>query len=206
MDEVVNKNKHHFELMILVVIFIVFFGIGLFLLNQKGGKNSEKKSETTTEKDQNSLKEMKESPEDTTSPRMTLETAEDVKMYEKGERIDLVLKGNSKGEDINGFDVLVGFDSTNMEMIETKPASKTFQIFTFPNQGYVSVTAAKLLDIKQPSAFDNTDILTLSFKAKKAGIYTFSIEKQKGNERTKFVNSSAKILVPLLNSIEVEVR
>lgn len=84
MEEVVKKNKHHFELMILVVIFIVFFGIGLFLLTQKGGQNGEKKTEKTkNEEGETSLKEMKEFHEDTTSPRMTLETVEDVKMFEK---------------------------------------------------------------------------------------------------------------------------
>lgn len=193
MRSIIKRHRHHFELMVMLVIFIVFFGLSMYLLS---GGTFDQGVRSQGIMDYGSSQ----------GPSMMIKTATGMTDFSVGDEIELVVTGDSKGVDINGFDVLLGYDTDNVEMLEVLPVRKDYQAFTFPNDRYVSVTVTKLLESQMPGIFGNEDMLQFKVKANRPGTYDFRLMEQQGNEKTKMVDTSTGILVPSLNTVSVTVR
>lgn len=194
-----EQHKHHVMNLVMVVVFIVFFGIGMYLLTQRGSnfgpntKASKPAEEQMSEQNEN-------------MPVMTLMTADGGTSYSVGDTIDLKVTGDSKGADINGFDVLIGYDPAKMEVVSVQSAKPEFQLFKFPNPTYVSLTATKLLTINSATVFTGDSLVDIKMRAKKAGTNEVQLLSTQGRERTKMVDNQASIMIPSLNSVTLEVK
>lgn len=191
-----GKHKHHAELLVMVVIFIVFFGVGMYLLGQQPG---------APVKDQKKMGEAQDNNMMETPTGAWYKVVADVGEHNTGDTMTLTLKGNSNGAAIEGYDVLFPYDS-RVEVLDVKSVTKDFQAYTFRNPGYLSITSTKLLTVKEPSVFANEDLLSIKVKVNQPGTYTFGVAEQKGKEKSKMVDNKATIIKPSVVSVTVAVK
>ena len=191
-----GKHKHHVELLVMLVIFIVFFGVGMLLLGQQPASKKMNDEGVT-----NNAKDMTQK----TPAGAWYKVVADPGEHNVGDTINLVVKGDSNNAAIEGYDVLFPYDP-RVEIVDVKSITKDFQAYTFRNPGYLSITSTKLLTVKEPSIFDNEDLLTISVKVNQPGTYTFGVAVEKGKEKSKMVDSTATIIKPSVVSTTVKVK
>jgi len=191
-----GKHKHHAELLVMLVIFIVFFGVGMFLLGQQPASKKMNDGGVTSNGEDMTQK---------TPTGAWYKVVADPGEYNVGDTINLVVKGDCNNAPIEGYDVLFPYDP-RVEVVDVKSITKDFQAYTFRNPGYLSITSTKLLTVKEPSVFANEDLLTISVKVNQPGTYTFGVAEEKGKEKSKMVDSTATIIKPSVVSTTVTVK
>ncbi len=200
MEQLIRRNKHHIEIIVMIAIFIVFLGIGMFLLTQKGFNSAT--PDKAMEK-QEPVEEQSMTGEQQSGAMMKLQTMNGSTSYKVGDMVDVVVSGDSNGKDISGFDTLLSYDPAVFEVVQVKPVMKEFQVFTFKNPGYVSMTSTKLLTVQTPTVFTNAELIDVTLKAKAAGSTTVAIKANEGKEKTKMVDNEANIIMPGVGSLDL---
>ncbi len=161
----------------MVVVFIVFFGLGMFLLSQKSDPNTIQTSADVMENVERN--------------ELSLHTQDGSMEYNVGDTVAVVVNGESSGHDINGFDILLSYNPEVAEFIDVNPGLPQFQVFAFTNPTYVAVTGTKLLTVSSSTVFAGDAMVTARFRLKAPGTAHFQINEQVENEHSKLVDMQA---------------
>lgn len=137
---------------------------------------------------------------------MTLMTKDELRRYKVGSPINLVVIGDSEGEDIVGFDVILNYDKTAFTLGSISTPLTQFQTFKNEKETLV-VTAIQSPNVENREILSKSTILNITFIPKEVGNYTFTIVPRAGNETTKFVNSqkNPKPIYPKTSELKIEI-
>jgi hypothetical protein len=122
------------------------------------------------------------------------------------ETFTIQLKADSQGADVNGYDLLLPYDKSSLEIVSVKSLLPTFQIYQFDRTSYYSITGIKLLSAKGATVFNKEPILEFTLKGKKKGVYSVEIMPERGKEMSKFVDKDVKIIKPQFQPVIVEIQ
>ncbi|MFN4213060.1 MAG: hypothetical protein ACK4FL_03830 [Microgenomates group bacterium] len=191
-------NKKIF-LAVLVSFFALFIIItGVFLLTKKGKK-------TQLERLTTSSPIISPTTAVSTKGFLKLTEASGLTSFSLNQPVTLQVLADSAGEEIVGFDVLVGYDSTAFDFIKASSLLADFKVYFYKREGYVILTMIKSLKSKTPSVFRETPVLTFNFLPKKRGRFSFEIKEKIGRETTGLVNNKTKKITPRLDQLTVEI-
>lgn len=200
------KNKNKIFIYFLVVFFAVFIGTSIFLIisNQKNPPKNQPQQASATY----SIKEGKLNIPTSIPSRGLINlklTDTNVSNFVNGNLINFTLTGDSDGEDVTAFDVLINFDPLAFDFVSAQSTLPSFKIYSFVKNNRLTLTVVKTSLDKIPTVFKETSLANLVFKSKKTGRYNFGILPSSGQETTKFVNTKTEIIYPSINSINVTV-
>ncbi len=183
MYKLIYKNRQHFSIILYIVVFVVCFALMFALLGSR-------KTGLFTKGDE--VKSF--SPENVAS--MTLVDEGGKQSYQVGDQVVLKLKANSLGAEITGYDALFSYDPNALEVVSVSSVKETVDIYPHPNADYVSVTGVKRITESSQLIFHNDDLVSFVVRVKKPGVTMVSLVAQKGNERTKMVDTNTNIIIP----------
>lgn len=143
---------------------------------------------------------------DATKPALSFTSVDNMASYKVGDEITVRIKANSQGADVNGYDLLFPYDKSMFDILSTKSAIDTFQIFAHDREDYYAVTGLKLLSVTDPTPFTDTEILEMKIKPKKAGVIYLEVLPERGKETSKFVDKDIKIIQPQIQPIKLEIK
>lgn len=202
MDNTQGNNKIYIYL--LIVFFAVFVGTGIFLMvsNKKISPKQEAVSTSTIKQEKMIIP--------TAAPTrgfINLQLANNLNInnFVKGDLINLELLGDSDGENITGFDVLINYDPLTFDFIKAESKLSAFKVYSFIKNNRLTLTVVKTSQDKTPTVFKGSSIVDLAFKSKKSGNFTFAILPLFGKESTKFVNDKTEVIYPATNEIKVTI-
>ncbi len=186
MYKLIQKNRQHFSIILYIVVFIVCFALIFALMSGRKSLPFIKGSETPANM--------------TDTPWMTLSVDESKPYYQVGDQIVVKLKADSLGAEITGYDSLISFDPTATEIVSVSSVKEMVDIYPHSNKDYISVTGVKRITESSQLIFHDDELISLVIKTKKPGNASISILPQKGNERTKMVDTSTNIIIPQVGS------
>lgn len=102
------------------------------------------------------------------------------KKYRVGNTVKVLIKADSKGEDVQGYDVVLLY-SGKAKFLEVKNLLPDFEMYVSDDRQKVSVTSPKKLTGTSTNVFKSTDVLEFSFKLNEPGVTSFTIESKKGS-------------------------
>lgn len=183
MKHFIRNNRIHFNIILLIVVFIVCFGLAAYIMQSGSLKNSSLFSPgvKTVTIDEN-------------KPYMKLSA--DGASYSAGQTIMLNVLAGSQNLDVNGFDLLFSYDDKAVEVVKITSGLETYDIFPYYNTGYVSITGTKKLSVNTATSLNNTPIVVIEVRPKQSGQFSFSIDAERGKEKTKMVDNQARIVIP----------
>ncbi|MDO9028772.1 MAG: hypothetical protein Q7U68_07975 [Candidatus Roizmanbacteria bacterium] len=203
MDNIQGKNKIFTYL--LVVFFAIFIGTGIFLLiaNKKTFSPNEQAASTSIIKEEKMII-------PTAAPtrgfiNLQLDNNLNIDNFVKGDLINLELLGDSDGENITGFDVLINYDPLTFDFIKAESKLSAFKVYSFIKNNRLTLTVVKTSQDKALTVFKGSSIVSLVFKSKKSGNFTFAILSSFGKETTKFVNDKTEVIYSATNEIKVTI-
>lgn len=123
-----------------------------------------------------------------------------------GEEITVTIQAFSGGKDISGYDILLGIDPAQFEVVSINSVSADFQIQTFDRGIYQAVTGYKNLQVQAPSIFESTPMLSLTLKPKISGAGLVTILGTKDQERTQLIDADVNVIEPQVGSATVMVQ
>lgn len=187
MKKALEYYMPHFKIVLYIVVFIVCFGLALLLFSI-GTRN---KITLPVGNMQNYQAGMVNS-----AAWMKISKVGNMSSYSVGQDIELIVHADSDNNPITGYDVLFLYDPASLSVVKVSSADETFDVFTFNNANYASVTGTKKLSINSQATFANSPLLSITVRAKKAGMTPVVIAPQLGPERTKMVDNKAEIIFP----------
>ncbi len=187
MKKLFSYYQPHFKIIIYIVVFIVCFGLAILLFSS----GSQKKATLPGLSGQN----VQISPD--ASDGLMLLSSKQVN-YRVGQEFEITVSADSSGRMVNGYDLLFLYDPAVISVVRVDSVDPTFDVFTFNNPNFVSVTGTKKLLVSAETAFTNTRILTITLRGNKAGVSPVVIAPQLGREKTKMVDNAAQIMYPRL--------
>jgi hypothetical protein len=205
--------------MIVVTVFVVLLGIIGFIFFQRfqsgsasGNTNTQQGAVATqgiTSPSQvggNGSSPVAAGTFDETKPWMQVAPETGRTTYTQGEDILLEVRGFAENRDINGFDILLAHDPTDMEVVSIQVTQPEFQKFQLNKRGHITITGIKRTNVTTPVIVNNTSLIKLTIRAKKKGPLEVSILPSKNKERTKFVDSNVQVILPQLKSLKLEIQ
>jgi len=123
----------------------------------------------------------------------------------KNGNVVLAVKADSNGQNISGFDLLIGYDNDAFNLVKASPQKTQFAIYPYQRNGYLAITGTKMINVNETTIFKEDEVIELVFQAKSGGRHTFSLEPAIGRETTKMVDGKANILNVQTNEITVDV-
>lgn len=100
--------------------------------------------------------------------------------YRVGNTVKVRIKADSKGEDVQGYDVVLLY-SEKAKFLDVKSLLPDFETYVSQDAQKVSVTSPKKLTGTSTNIFKNTDVLEFSFRLNEPGVTSFTIESKKGS-------------------------
>ena len=190
MQKAFEYYKPHFKIILYIVVFIVCFGLAILLLSQGSSRviNLPFKGQP--------MAQISQAPSNGT--HMDLMSASGLTTFQANQDIELVVNADSNNIAVTGYDLLFLYDPASISVVKVTSTDPIFDVFTFNNTGYVSVTGTKKLSVNTPSIFAKSNILSITVRAKKSGKTPVLIAPQLGRERTKLVDDKAQIVAPQL--------
>lgn len=200
-----NKNNK-VMIYLLVVFFALFVGTSIFLLvNNKSQTSSEKEIETTpTSVEEQEASAVSFEEEKQGSLDLTIDT--ETTSFPINKEITVGLKAGSMEKNIVGYDVVIVYDSSAFEFVKATSLLADFNIYTYKNDGYLSLLGTKIPQSKTPSVFNETKIVNLVFKPLKAGQFDLSLKTSFDKDKTDLITNETEVLVPALNELNIEVK
>jgi ferredoxin-fold anticodon binding domain-containing protein len=156
----IEELKEHKSLLIaLIVVLLLAAGGIMFLQGTRKGTSIQtgKKNSVTP------------SSNEVVKGRLSIEPMTGRQIYEVGESITLLLRGNSDGKDAVGFDAAVKVNQDVMTFSQVKSLLTTFETFSNVNAERVYIGGIRKLDSKNATVLDNTDLAEVTFKARSEG-------------------------------------
>lgn len=123
-----------------------------------------------------------------------------------GEEITVTIQAFSGGKDISGYDILLGLDPAQFELVGINSASADFQIQTFDRGMYHAITGYKNLQVQTPSIFDGTPLLSVTLKPKTSGAGLVTILGTKDQEKTQLIDADVNVIEPQVGSANVVIQ
>jgi len=123
-----------------------------------------------------------------------------------GQPFSLILLADSNGKKITGFDALIGYDKTALELINATALKEDFKVSSFDNIAGKTVNGARKIQYNQPVVFSNTELMELNFKPLKIGVFSVNIVDKINKETTQMVDTDNKIIYPGAFSFSVNIQ
>jgi hypothetical protein len=206
----VNQTEEHKKkpfpkafLILGVVVIVLIFGV-VWLLNNRGGgistaQNRGEAAGAGGMADRGPIPTV-----DPSSSYLTFATAETV--VPVNQEIKLMIKANSQGVDVSGYDLLIPYDKNMFKIKGAVSKQEAFQIYQFDRGDYYSITGIKLLNVTDPTPFADSDIIELTIVPKQKGALYIEVISEKGKETSKFVDSEVKVIKPQFQPIKLEIQ
>lgn len=194
MEEQEEKKKFPPTLAILLIVLLVVLVLFLYVNRQK--LNNQASLETAQKV---------ENPSPTQIPTSLILTAEKPSFI-AGQSVVLTVKADSHAEDVVGFDLLVTYDQGALSFVKAQAVDAAFSLYPRTASTHLSITGIKKPTVKDVKSFANAPLMTLTFQAKKAGSYKFTIVPKIGRETTKLVNDKTQVFNPNSESLTIEVK
>ncbi len=137
--------------------------------------------------------------------RGSVELAQQRANPQVGQPLELTVTANSENQDVVGYDILVKYDQNAFAFVGATSLVPSFSVVPVAKDGLVSLTGSKSPSVKTPTVFSNTDIVRLTFTAKKKGTYDFSALSISGNQKSRLVDAKLEKLYPKTSLLEVKV-
>lgn len=202
-------KKHHVRMIIITLVVLLVALGGYIVLSNPDIKARMQEAlqlkeaaveENTTSQDQLQL--FTSEITDRTLPWVEVQAPQTVSV---GEEAVVTFQASSGGKDISGYDVLIGIDPQQFEVLNVTSATPDFQIQTFERGMYHAVTGYKNLQVTAPTIFENTALLTMTVRPKMKGRHVITVLATKDNERTQMIDKDVVILEPQVGSTFVNV-
>jgi hypothetical protein len=112
-----------------------------------------------------------------------------------GQELVIILTADSKGRDVTGYDALVGFDTSKVQLKSVKSLVSDMTIYKYEKDNMVQITGTKSLSSTSLVFFNRTPILEYTFQPIQQGTAIFEIIDVKGKAKSQIVDSRS---VPVL--------
>jgi|GEM_PF-1923529 len=122
-----------------------------------------------------------------------------------GEEFKVSVTAFSGGRDINGYDILLGVDPEQFEVVSVQPATTDFQIQSFDRGMYHAITGYKNLQVKTPTVLEDTAVLLITLKPKVKGQLLVTVLAKKDQEKTQFIDKDVNVIEPQVGSMFITV-
>lgn len=199
-----NTDQHHATVKrmhwYILVLILAFIGLAWFIFNNQYDLASKFKDLNLIKDISNQSGFNKKS-----KGSLSIKSKEDLRRYRVGQLINLQVFGDSVGEDIVSFDVIVEYDKSAFATPVIVTNLPQYIIVTSERDDYISITAAQSPGSDERSVFEESEVLNMTFNPLKIGKYTISIVSNKGEEATQFVSTSSQPLLPQISTFKVEV-
>ncbi len=123
-----------------------------------------------------------------------------------GEAVEVTIHAFSGGKDITGYDLLIGIDPAQYDILSITSELPSFQIQTFDRGMYHAVTGIKNLQAQDPTLFNDTPLVKVVLRPKTTGEGVVTILATKGQERTQLVDKDVIIIEPQVGSDFIKTR
>lgn len=205
-----QPNKKHGYRMIIITVIVILVAIGGFLISQnenlqqtmKRTLMGDQSGETTTTGQPIPMLEVSSIASRDAAWIEITPTQESVGI---NSNVKFTVTGFSEGRDITGYDLLITIDPEMFELESVSTAIPGFTVFPFNNGEYIAITAIKDLGQNDPTVLNNTEMLTMEFKAKKKGRGIVSGVLENDQEKTQLVDVNVQVLSPQIGSAEVQI-
>lgn len=122
-----------------------------------------------------------------------------------GEEITVRAYADSQGADINGYDLLLAYDSSKFKIVRVESAKKTFKVYTYDRGSYYSITGIKDLNDTSATPFTpDKPLLTFVLRGVEPGVHFLEVIPSRGKETSKFVDADVTVIKPQLQPIRLE--
>lgn len=205
----VPKNRHIVRMVFVTLIMLALLSGGFFLATNNNVKSQFVK---VFNPDSMVIEEIasKQTPKipqsqivDRQVPWYEMKSAKAVFM--QNETVELYVSAFSGGKDVVAYDVLLGVDKTQFDIIDITSELPDFTIQKFDNETFQSVTGYKNPSIKEDTIFSDTTFLKLTLKPKMKGDFVVSVFNSQGNESSKMMDKDVNIITPQIGSVLVKV-
>ncbi|CAN5242598.1 hypothetical protein BH09PAT2_BH09PAT2_07820 [soil metagenome] len=210
-----NKNPKHGYRMVLITVVVLLVAIGGILVSQrenlqqilKGTKPAAvtPKYPVTTGTTASPIEIPSSKIADRQVPWLEVSSADGTKLA-VGETKTLYIKGTTGDRDVTGYDMLIAYDTSKIEVQSITSALTDYQIFKFDRGNHTTVTGIKNFQKREPIMFNNVNILQVVVKAKQQGKTVVSLHKNDGQEKTQIVDSEVKVIEPQIGSLELTIQ
>ncbi|MFW5703667.1 MAG: hypothetical protein ACOCXQ_02430 [Patescibacteria group bacterium] len=193
---------------VLLLVVIIIGGLAL-VRNQEQAETAataENQSPDIAEEMPNA---MQERPIPTLDPSMaavTFASSNGNNQATVGEETSIQIKADSLGADVNGYDMLIPYDTAAFEIVEAVSLQDAFQIYQFDRGDYYAITGIKLLNVTDPTVFEDTEIIELRIIPKRAGNLYLEVMEERGKETSKMVDNEVRIIKPQFQPIKLEIQ
>lgn len=123
-----------------------------------------------------------------------------------GETKTLYIRGNSGERDVTGYDMLIAYDTSMLEIQSVTSALTDYEIFKFDRGNHMTITGIKNFQKREPVTFSDSTILEIVVKAKKNGATVVSLNQTAGQEKTQLVDADVNVIEPQIGSIQLEIQ
>ncbi|QQS43284.1 hypothetical protein IPM65_03925 [Candidatus Roizmanbacteria bacterium] len=123
-----------------------------------------------------------------------------------GQEVELTVNAFSGGKDITGYDLLIGIDPSQYEVVSITSELPSFQIQAFDRGMYRAVTGIKNLQSQDPTLFNDTPLVKVVLEPKTTGEGVVTVLTTKGQERTQLVDKDVVIIEPQVGSVFITTR
>jgi len=193
-----SEINHHILWMLVIVILIVFTGIGVFYTTMK---NSAASKQMTAD----SMKAKVAVP--TAVPALgTLSLSTTAPQTKVGQNMKVTVVGDSESTDVAGFDILISYDPQMLVVNTVTSLNTNFQISSFTKRkGEISITGTNISGAKGSGVLSARNLVSISFNGVKAGKTNIDIKPMINNERTKFIDMKFQQYMPKLGSLQLAI-
>ena len=184
-------NNKFYPYLILVLFLIIFIGNGLYLFFVKNPAQNKEGAASVAPVTRGFLK---------------IKLPKDAKTtYLAGETVNLQIVGDSDGEDVSAFDILLSYDTSAFDFVKANVISPLYRVFSFKKDNRMTLTVVRITKTAEKSVFSNSPLINLIFTGKKSGEYIFGIIPAFDKETTKFVNDKTEMIYPKVNDLRITV-
>jgi hypothetical protein len=189
-----HKNELGRVLGVVIIALLVLGGLYMIVKSKTYTKNNTYAAPSATQ--------VQPSPSPTPLPPLgTVSITSLQQQATVGKPLQVVVKGDTQGKAVVGFDILITYDPALLTVGQITPLDRSFEISSFTKRkGEISVTGTKLVGGTASNALVNAALLNVSFNPLKAGPATVELKEAIGNERTKFVDGQNAKYSPELGS------
>lgn len=210
-----NNNTKHGYRMILITLVVLLIAVGGILVSQRENLQQilkGKPQETIVETKPGGLKKPLQQ---VTVPMSTIKDRQvswleivsaDGPAMIVGATKTIYIKGTSDNRDITGYDMLIAYDPTALEIVSAKSVMEDYEIFKFDRGDHLTITGIKNFQKREPVTFDGGNLVELVVKAKKQGPTVVSLNNTMGQEKTQLVDFEVKVIEPQIGSLQLEIQ
>lgn len=214
----INNNKKdtkHGYRMILITLVVLLVAIGGILVSQRENLQQILKGKPQEPVTENKPAGKVEPVQQITVPESSIKNREvpwlevttaDTSAMTVGSTKTIYIKGTSGNRDITGYDMLIAYDPTALEIVSAKSAMMDYEIFKFDRGDHMTITGIKNFQKREAVTFDGGNLVELVVKAKKQGPTVVSLNSTMGQEKTQLVDFEVKVIEPQIGSLQLEIQ